>query len=183
MPKDMSVRFLYRLSRFRSINLNCLSLFSVPWKEESPESSSFFRSPRRSSSLVTPKISAMTGMSDKSGVHSSHSQRLIVLSDTKRRSPSSFCVIPFALRKADMNLPIVFFSIVILLVFRVFDTIILPLRQREYHPVVKELLSLCEILHRGYFHENIRNLFHRFNGYKFKAGVEIFPTRAKIWTR
>ena len=45
------------------------------------------------------------------GVHSSRSQRLTVLSDTKSLSPSSRCVIPLARRSAEMNLPIVFFSI------------------------------------------------------------------------
>ena len=95
--------------------LNCLSLFAfcllATSSEVATSRSGLFRSPRRSSSVVMPKISAIEGIKESSGVHSSHSHRLTVLSETKGFSPSSFCVIPFALRNADMNLPIVFFSI------------------------------------------------------------------------
>ena len=57
------------------------------------------------------EFTAMAGISERSGSHSSRSQRLTVLSETKSLSARSFCVIPFALRKTAINLPIVFFSI------------------------------------------------------------------------
>ena len=67
-------------------------------------------SPRRSSSQVTPKISAMTGMSVRSGAPSSRSQRLTVLSETLRRSAKSRWVMPDARRSAAMKVPMVFAS-------------------------------------------------------------------------
>ena len=69
------------------------------------------RCPFKSSSQVTWKISASTGIKDRSGNASSRSQRLTALSETQSFSASSRCVSPLALRRAAMNAPIVFFSI------------------------------------------------------------------------
>ena len=109
--KERLVNFFFLLC---SINRNCLSLFAlcrIAPSSDTASRSGLLRSPRKSSSVVMPKISAIDGIRESSGVHSSHSHRLTVLSETKSRSPSSLCVMPFALRRAAMNLPIVFFSI------------------------------------------------------------------------
>ena len=73
------------------------------------------RSPRSSSSQVMSKISAITGITERSGAPSSRSQRLMVLSETLSRSASSFWVMPLAFRKAAIKPPMVFFSMGILL--------------------------------------------------------------------
>ena len=101
------------------------------------------RSPRSSSSQVTPNTSAMTGISARSGAPSSRSQRETDLSDTFSRSASSFCVMPFARRRAARKLPIVFFSIKATS-FWSLDGSILPPRQRECHPTERDCLSPCE---------------------------------------
>lgn len=59
---------------------------------------------------MTPNISAITGMSAKSGAPSPTSQRETVLSDTCSSSAKSFCVIPFAFRSAAINAPMLFLS-------------------------------------------------------------------------
>ena len=101
------------------------------------------RSPRSSSSQVTPNTSAMTGISARSGAPSSRSQRETDLSDTFNRSASSFCVMPFARRRAARKLPIVFFSIKVTS-FWSLDGSILPPRQRECHPAERDCLSRRE---------------------------------------
>ena len=101
------------------------------------------RSPRSSSSQVTPNTSAMTGISARSGAPSSRSQRETDLSDTFSRSASSFCVMPLARRRAARKLPIVFFSIKATS-FWSLDGSILPPRQRECHPTERDCLSPCE---------------------------------------
>ena len=103
------------------------------------------RSPRSSSSQVTPNTSAMTGISARSGAPSSRSQRETDLSDTFSRSASSFCVMPLARRRAARKLPIVFFSIKATS-FWSLDGSILPPRQRECHPTERDCLSPCENL-------------------------------------
>ena len=99
---------------FFSRFLICFSVFSACFSGE--VSFSVARSPRKSSSDVTSNISAMAGISERSGAVSSRSQRLTALSDMPSLSASSLCVSHFAFRSMAMNVPIDFLSIIILLV-------------------------------------------------------------------
>ena len=69
------------------------------------------RSPRSSSSQVTPYSSAMAGKRDMSGEDAPVSQLLTVLLETPSLSAASCCVIPLDFRKIARNSPIVVFAI------------------------------------------------------------------------
>lgn len=77
---------------------------------ENPSPKSGLRSPRSSSSVVTPNNSASAGITDRSGAASPRSQRETALSDTFSSSASSRWVRPFARRSAAMNEPIALLS-------------------------------------------------------------------------
>ena len=102
----------------------------------SAASASILRSPRRSSSHVTPKISAIAGMSARSGALSPVSQRETVLSETCRSCASSLCVMPFECRSAAMKEPIVRLSTAKALP----SAVILSQRERIVHPAGRESL-------------------------------------------
>ena len=69
------------------------------------------RSPRKSSSQVTPYNSAMAGSMEISGHEPPHSQLLTVLFETPRISATSCWVYPLDFRRTDKNSPIGNFDI------------------------------------------------------------------------
>ena len=126
------ILFIVKLLLFLfKIYFSCFSCFCVFFTGSA--SVSLLRSPRRSSSLVTQKISAITGIRVRSGAVSSRSHRLTDLSDTCSLSASSFCVIPFAFRSVAIKLPMVFFSIYSILHLSKIFCSILQKRQKKDH--------------------------------------------------
>ena len=78
----MAVSMLKCLSRRSTITSARFSPLPSRFEGALSAFSALFRSPRSSSSLVMPNISAMAGISARSGMHSSRSQRLTVLLET-----------------------------------------------------------------------------------------------------
>ncbi len=172
-----TIKFLFRYFS-NAFSRRCAYNFSVFSLLLTVSFSPVIRSPRSSSSVVTPKISANTGSSEISGALSSRSHLLTALSDTLIFSASSFCVYPFAFRNAARNFPIVFCSIrfsfsFIPFLLQLHSTI--PSEKRtpdrpSFSPALRESYPLCFSNPCTHFplrnrYRKITELMHHVNGY------------------